>query len=105
MTGEAFPERRSAAPQAGLLLLVTMAFVAVFQWARFPAALLLGPMLAAVLLAVNGARLQVPDWVFQIGAVRWLDAGSGARLELETRRALLGHKNGDIATPFAAINA
>jgi uncharacterized protein len=73
MTGEAFPERRSAAPQAGLLLLVTMAFVAVFEWARFPAALLLGPMLAAVLLAVNGARLQVPDWVFQIGqgVVAW----------------------------------
>jgi len=44
-----------------------MAFVAVFQWARFPAALLLGPMLTAVLLAVNGGRLQVPDWVFQIG--------------------------------------
>ena len=48
-------------------------------------------------------------------AVRRLDAGSGARLEhtygrrlratgvpLETRRALLGHKNGDIATHYSA---
>jgi membrane AbrB-like protein len=49
---------------AGLLALSAV-FAALLEWAAFPAALLLGAMLAAIVLAVRGAEMRTPHWSFQ----------------------------------------
>jgi uncharacterized protein len=43
------------------LLVVSAAFAAILELASFPAALLIGPMLAAILLGVNGATIATPQ--------------------------------------------
>jgi membrane AbrB-like protein len=48
------------AAQWALLLLVSMALGALFAFARLPAALLLGPMVAGIALGTNGAHIRVP---------------------------------------------
>lgn len=49
---------------AGLVALALL-FVAVFEALHFPAALLLGPMLAAILFAISGAPVRVPQVGFR----------------------------------------
>lgn len=44
----------------GLLILLSGLLAACFEWVQLPAALLLGPMVAAILFAINGARMAVP---------------------------------------------
>ena len=46
--------------QWGLLVLGSLLFAAILTTARLPAALLLGPMLAGILLGSNGASIRVP---------------------------------------------
>jgi membrane AbrB-like protein len=46
--------------QGGLLLAGSLLLAVLFSMARLPAALLLGPMIAAIVLGSNGARLSVP---------------------------------------------
>src|SRR5262245_8156467 len=48
------------AGQWGLLLAGSLLLAALFARAHLPAALLLGPMIAAIILGSNGARLRVP---------------------------------------------
>lgn len=48
---------------AALLLLSALLF-AVLRWAAFPAAMLLGPMLAAVFFGLRGEGPPVPGWAF-----------------------------------------
>jgi uncharacterized protein len=48
----------------GGVLALSVAFVLVLEAVRVPAALLLGPMLAAILIAANGAEIRVPRNVF-----------------------------------------
>lgn len=43
----------------GLLVLVTVPITGLLEWWHIPAALLMGPMLTAILFATNGARLNV----------------------------------------------
>ena len=50
-----------------LLVVVSLALAALLAWAGFPAALLLGPMLAAIGFGLGGAALRVPRFAF-IGA-------------------------------------
>jgi len=47
-----------------LLVLASLLLSLLFHWFAFPAAMLLGPMLAAVLFALRGAPLDVPHWAF-----------------------------------------
>jgi len=65
-----------------LLVVLSIVLAALLEYAGIPAALLLGPMLAAIALATNGARLAVPRLPYiaahaMIGCViaRALDAG------------------------------
>ncbi|HLO78066.1 MAG TPA: AbrB family transcriptional regulator, partial [Magnetospirillum sp.] len=50
---------------AGLLALSLMLAIGL-EWAAFPAALLLGPMLAAIAFGVAGAEIRSPRWSFTI---------------------------------------
>ncbi len=67
-----------------MLLGLSLAISAVLIVAHIPAALLLGPMLAAILMATNGARLAVPQIPFLaahalIGCIvadHWMSASS-----------------------------
>ncbi|MCF1449937.1 AbrB family transcriptional regulator [Agrobacterium vitis] len=43
-----------------LLLLLSLLVAGALEYVRFPAALLLGPMIAAIVFATNGARLSLP---------------------------------------------
>jgi uncharacterized protein len=47
-----------------LLLALSAALSAVLQWLAIPAALLLGPILAGIVLTARGARIDVPDRPF-----------------------------------------
>jgi membrane AbrB-like protein len=58
------PERRADARNWLLLLTFSAALAGLLLWIGLPAALLLGPMAAAILLAVRGVRLQVPSLPF-----------------------------------------
>lgn len=50
-----------------MLLLITGGLaVVVLSWARFPAALLLGPVIAATWLGLRGTRLRVPDAPYEV---------------------------------------
>ena len=62
LAAAAGPARRWA-----LLVLASLALAALLAWAGFPAALLLGPMLAAIGFGLAGASLRVPRVAF-IGA-------------------------------------
>lgn len=46
------------------LLLTSATFAVFLSWAAVPASMLVGPMLAAVLFALRGARLAVSSWLF-----------------------------------------
>ena len=46
--------------QWGVLLVLSAVMVALLQWARLPAALLLGPMIAGILLETGGGTVRVP---------------------------------------------
>jgi membrane AbrB-like protein len=46
------------------LLLASAAIGGVLEWVRIPAAVLLGPMLAAIAIAAAGATARVPGWGF-----------------------------------------
>ncbi len=46
------------------LLLASAAIGGVLEWVRIPAALLLGPMLAAIAVAAAGGTARVPGWAF-----------------------------------------
>jgi membrane AbrB-like protein len=49
------------------LLLLTAALSVALQWARLPAAFLLGAMAAAMIVATRGSPLRLPGWVFALG--------------------------------------
>lgn len=55
---------RASAPRWAVLLLVSAAISAGFELLHLPAALLLGPMLAAIFLGVNGKAVAVPRPAF-----------------------------------------
>jgi membrane AbrB-like protein len=57
---------RATASQWTLLLILSLAFGAVLDQTGLPAALLLGPMVAAILLAASEARVRVPQPPFQL---------------------------------------
>jgi len=48
----------------GLLLAASLLLAWLLDWAALPAALLLGPMLAAIAFGASGARMRVPRWTF-----------------------------------------
>lgn len=57
------PQPRPPRPawlQWAALALVSVLFAAVLHWARFPAALLVGPMLAGIIGGVNGMTVRLP---------------------------------------------
>lgn len=47
-----------------LLVLLSVAIGGVLEWLHFPAGLLLGPMIASIIFAANGARLSLPRLPF-----------------------------------------
>jgi membrane AbrB-like protein len=47
-----------------VLLALSMGITSAWGYASLPAALLIGPMIAGIVLAVNGARLDVPKWSY-----------------------------------------
>lgn len=57
------PRHRSPSHWAGLLAL-SLALAGALEAARFPAALLLGPMLAAIAFGVGGTPIRAPRWAF-----------------------------------------
>ena len=56
-----------AAAQWATLLAVTLLFTAMLELAHIPAALLIGPMLAAIVAGTNGATVRVPRLGFAAG--------------------------------------
>ncbi len=61
----AFSLRATPAPiKWGVLLMVSLAFVVPLEMIRLPAALLLGAMAAAILVAVFDGKLAVPHWPY-----------------------------------------
>lgn len=53
---------RPAWQQWAALVLVSLGFAAILEWAQFPAALLVGPMLAGVIAGMNGVSIRPPRW-------------------------------------------
>lgn len=49
-----------------LLIVLSAAFAAWLTWAQLPAALMLGPMIAGILMENGGARLRVPKFPFNV---------------------------------------
>jgi len=70
--------RLRALGQWALLLALSVVFAAILNWTGTPAALLLGPMFAAILFAFRGGRLSVPGPLFGLaqGVVGCLIAAS-----------------------------
>lgn len=60
---ESRPPRR-AWLQWIVLIAVSGVFAFILHWARFPAALLVGPMLAGIVAGVRGMTIRAPDWTF-----------------------------------------
>jgi membrane AbrB-like protein len=56
------PPSRPAWQQWALLLLMAGVLAALLEWARFPAALLIGPMIAGVIGGVNGMTIRPHRW-------------------------------------------
>lgn len=56
--------RKSRAFQWSFLLGLSALFAGILEWAELPAALLVGPMLAAILCGTNGAEVRVPRRIF-----------------------------------------
>ncbi len=50
--------------QWAVLLALSLVFVALLEFARLPAALLIGPMIAAIIAGTNGATVRVPKPLF-----------------------------------------
>jgi uncharacterized protein len=46
-----------------LLVAISIVTTSILEWARLPAALLLGPMAAGVLTAVGGSTMRIPRWL------------------------------------------
>jgi membrane AbrB-like protein len=59
------PQRppRAAWQQWAVLLVMAAVLAAALQWARFPAALLIGPMIAGVIGGVNGMAIRPHRWI------------------------------------------
>ncbi len=57
---------RPAALQWGALLIASLVLVSLLELTRLPAALLLGSMAAAILLAWFEGRVKIPAWSFVI---------------------------------------
>lgn len=58
----------SSLPKAGqwsVLAVLSVILATLLELARLPAALMLGPMIAAIMLAVGGGKVAVPKWLFQ----------------------------------------
>jgi len=47
-----------------VLILISALLAAGLQWAAFPAAMLLGPLLVGIAFALRGAQLSLPAWTF-----------------------------------------
>ncbi|MGO4834828.1 AbrB family transcriptional regulator, partial [Rhizobiaceae sp. 2RAB30] len=47
-----------------LLVALSLLFAGLLEWARLPAALLVGPMMAAIICGTNGAQVRVPKPAF-----------------------------------------
>lgn len=62
MSGFSLPSRPRL-HWAGLLM-VSLVLAGLLEWAAFPAALLLGPMLAAIAFGVGGTSIRAPRWSF-----------------------------------------
>ena len=58
------PSRSRPLRQWAGLLVLSLAVAGLLHWAGFPAALLLGPMLAAIAMGVGGADIRPPRWSF-----------------------------------------
>lgn len=58
------PSRSRPVWQWAGLLTLSLVIAGFLEWAGFPAALLLGPMLAAIALGVRGADIRPPSWCF-----------------------------------------
>jgi membrane AbrB-like protein len=60
-------EKLHRSVQWAALLLVSLVFAGALELARLPAALLVGPMLAAIIAGTNGATVRVPRHAFSAG--------------------------------------
>jgi len=58
---------RALGVQWAVLLALSAGFTAVLEWAGLPAALLLGPMVGAIVVSVCGGSVRVADGLFLIG--------------------------------------
>lgn len=58
---------RGFALRAGVLVALSALFGAILEWMHMPAALLLGPMFAAVVVAAMGANMSIPHKAFMFG--------------------------------------
>ena len=54
----------SRTAQWGVLLTVSAMLVGLFNWAHLPAALMLGPMVAGILIETGGGSVRVPAWLY-----------------------------------------
>jgi hypothetical protein len=54
----------SAPAKWSALLVLSLGIGALWSYASLPAALLIGPMIAGIVLGVNGARLDIPRWSY-----------------------------------------
>src|SRR5690606_25236966 len=59
--------RRKRLARWTALVALSLVLAAPLEWAGFPAALLLGPMIAGIIFGVRGAALRAPRWTI-IGA-------------------------------------
>ena len=48
------------------LIIVSLGFAFVLEWAQFPAAFLVGPMLSAIVFGVSGAVIRMPHRAFVV---------------------------------------
>ncbi|APH73334.1 AbrB family transcriptional regulator [Aquibium oceanicum] len=71
-----------------VLLLISVAIAAALEWVRMPAALLVGPMLAGIILGVNGATIRPPEPCY-IAAQGIIGAMIVAAIQPEMAGALL----------------
>lgn len=58
------PQRRQQAGRWGMLVVLSALLTAGMLWAHVPAALFLGPMIAAIVLAISGGGIRLPRLVY-----------------------------------------
>ena len=73
--------------QWGVLLALSFALFCALEWVRLPAAALIGPMIAAVIVGTNGATVRVATWLFA-GAQAIVGVLIAGSIELEILRTL-----------------